>query len=117
MNRYNFKNHIKGDTLKEIVFTMTLNEEPMDLTDVIIQSQFRKHPNSKDAVLFLTSVDNEGITITENPGEFKINQQIIDIPAGDYVYDIEFTFDDGTVKTYIYGDFKVIQDITRIEEE
>jgi hypothetical protein len=65
-------------------------------------------------VLSLTSVASAGITITNaSNGLFKINQQIIDICAFNYLYDIEIEFGDGTVKTYISGNFLIKNDVTR----
>jgi hypothetical protein len=43
-------------------------------------------------------------------GEFEINQQLIDIEAGTYVYDIEIKFADDTVKTWISGEFLITCD-------
>jgi hypothetical protein len=47
-------------------------------------------------------------------GEFKINKQIIDIPVYNYLYDIQITFSDGTVKSsWIYGSFNITNEVTR----
>ena len=63
--------------------------------------------------LSLTSVANAGITITDaTNGLFKINQQIIDIVAFNYIYDIELDYD-GLVKTYVDGNFLITNDVTR----
>lgn len=104
--------HKKGDTFYEVDFEILKNQEAIDLTDAVIRMQVRK--NYGDAiVLNFTSVDNEGITITDAvDGKFKINQRIIDIPAYNYIYDIQFTID-GIVKTYVSGNFLVTNDVTR----
>jgi len=64
--------------------------------------------------LALTSVANAGITIT-NPssGIFAINRQIINLDAFNYIYDIELIKADGTVKTYVSGNFSITNDVTR----
>ena len=65
-------------------------------------------------LLMMQMVDNAGITITDDVnGHFKINEQIIDICAYNYLYDIEIEFGDGTVKTYISGNFLIKNDVTR----
>lgn len=104
--------HKKGDTFYEVDFEILKNQEAIDLTDAVIRMQVRK--NYGDAiVLNFTSVDDEGITITDAvDGKFKINQRIIDIPAYNYIYDIQFTID-GIVKTYVSGNFLVTNDVTR----
>jgi hypothetical protein len=75
--------------------------------------QLKKECNGV-AILAFTSVASAGITITNAAGGlFKINQQIINIPEFNYIYDIQITFADGTVKTWVEGNFVVKCDITR----
>jgi len=104
--------HKKGDTFKEINFTYKLNGVAQNLTGAVIRMQLRK---DKDGVsyLALTSVSSAGITII-NPtsGTFKINTQVIDIAAGNYVYDMEFNIG-GVIETLIEGDFIITNDVTR----
>lgn len=104
--------HYKGDTFKQIPMVYKLNGVAQDLTDAIIRMQLRKE---KDGVSYLelTSVDDAGITITDAlNGAFKINEQIIDIQSGNYIYDIEFNIN-GVIETLIKGDFIITNDVTR----
>jgi hypothetical protein len=104
--------HIKGDTFYEVDFEILKNQEAIDLTDAIIRMQVRQNYGGA-IVLNFTSIDEEGITITDAvDGKFKINQRIIDIPAFNYIYDIQFTIG-GVVKTYVSGNFLVTNDVTR----
>jgi len=41
------------------------------------------------------------------------NRQIINLDAYNYIYDIELIKADGTVKTYISGNFSITNDVTR----
>lgn len=108
----NFQN-IKGDTFEQVTFELLLNSEPYSLEDAIIRMQLRKEYGGIP-YLSLTSIDNAGITITDAVnGHFKINEQIIDICAGNYLYDIEIEFGDGSVKTYVSGNFVIKNDVTR----
>ena len=108
----NFQN-IKGDTFDEVSFELLLNSDPYSLEDAVIRMQLRKEYGGIP-FLSLTSVANAGITITNDVnGLFKINEQIIDICAFNYLYDIEIEFGDGTVKTYISGNFLIKSDVTR----
>lgn len=108
----NFQN-IKGDTFNEVAFELLLNDSPYSLVGAIIRMQLRKEYGGIP-FLSLTSVSNAGITITNaSNGLFKINEQIIDICAFNYIYDIEIEFGDGTVKTYISGNFLIKNDVTR----
>ena len=104
--------HYKGDTFKQIPMVYKLNGTPQNLTGAIIRMQLRKE---KDGVSYLelTSVGNAGITITNAVnGAFKINEQMIDIQAGNYVYDMEFNIG-GVIETLIKGDFILTNDVTR----
>ena len=108
----NFQN-IKGDTFEEVSFELLLNDAPYSLVDAIIKMQLRKEYGGIPA-LSLTSVASAGITITNaSNGLFKINEQLIDICAFNYIYDIEIEFGDGTVKTYVSGNFLIKNDVTR----
>jgi len=109
--------HLKGDTFNECLFEMLIEESsvyvPINITDAVIRMQLRKEAGQPVA-LSLTSVSNQGITITNGPlGLFKINEQVIDIPAKSYEYDIEIEFPTGKILTYVRGNFNVINDITR----
>jgi hypothetical protein len=89
-----------------------LNGTPQNLTGAVIRMQLRKE---KDGVSYLelTSVASTGITITNAVGgAFKINTQMINIQAGNYVYDIEFNIN-GVIETLIKGDFILTNDVTR----
>lgn len=105
--------HIKGDTFNEVAFELLINNNPYSLEDAIIRMQLRKEYGGIP-FLSLTSVSNAGITITDDiNGLFKINEQIINIEPHNYLYDIEIEFGDGTVKTYISGNFLIKSDVTR----
>lgn len=110
MQKYNIVAY-NGDTYPGCSFQINVNDTPLDLTGAAIEMHVRKTRDS-DAVLDLDL--DSGLTIIDDAnGEFKINEQIISIAEpGGYIYDIEITLADGTVKTYIQGDFVIIGDIT-----
>lgn len=105
--------HIQGDTFEAVNFEVIKNGDPIDLTDAVIKMQLKKECNGTP-ILSFTSVASAGLTII-NPslGLFKINRQIISIPEFNYLYDIEITFADQTVKTWVNGSFLIQCDITR----
>ncbi|SEH05268.1 hypothetical protein [Candidatus Venteria ishoeyi] len=110
---YNIENHCKGDTFAGIQFTIlnTTDSTPIDLTGVAIKTQFRKHSKTGKVVKEIET--ENGITITNAVnGVFKFNAFVIDWSAGVYYYDIEFTFSDGTIVTYLEGTLTIIQDVT-----
>ncbi len=106
-------NQYKGDTFDGVQFTLlnTQNSTPIDLTGVNIKIQFRH--NSKIGVIQKEITDGNGITIDDAVnGVFSVDSFIIDWPPIVYYFDVEITFPNGVVKTYIQGTIKVIQDIT-----
>lgn len=105
--------HKKGDTFEEVNFQMLVNNNPLNLTGATLRMQLRKEYGGI-VFLSLTSVATAGLTITTPiDGLFKINKQIINLDAFNYIYDIELIKADGTIKTYINGNFSIINDVTR----
>jgi hypothetical protein len=105
--------HIKGDTFELVNFQMLVNSVALNLTGCTLRMQLRKEYGGI-VYLSLTSVASAGITITTAAsGLFKINKQIINIDANNYIYDIELIKADGSVKTYISGNFSITNDVTR----
>lgn len=105
--------HIKGDTFEAVNFEMLVNSVVLNLTGCTLRMQLRKEYGGI-VYLSLTSVASAGITITTPlSGLFKINKQIINIESANYIYDIELIKSDGTIKTYISGNFYVTNDVTR----
>jgi hypothetical protein len=103
--------HIKGDTFKQMNFQINVNGAPLDLTNAVIRMQLKRAYNDVPR-LSLTTVDNNGLTITDTEaGQFKINEQIIDINAFNYIYDIEID-NNGVVNTWVSGEFLIKPNVT-----
>ena len=108
---YNFPNHIKGDTFLAQSFIYKLNGVGIDLTGAAFKMMLKRCKQNTIAALTLS--DGSGITITDAiNGTWEIDEQIINIEHGKYYYDVQMTSSDGTVSTYLSGEFNVIQDIT-----
>jgi hypothetical protein len=108
----NFEN-TKGDTFDEVAFQLRINGVNVNLTGATIKMQLKKRYCDLTPALSLTSVGSAGITITNaSAGQFKINSQIINIPVWNYVYDLQIAFSNGEVKTYIKGNFNILEEVT-----
>lgn len=106
---YDFATHRKGDTWQPPTFTGTLDGSPIDLTGSTLAMKARDCDGAE--VLSLTSAS--GITITDAAnGVFKIDDQVLNIAAGVYNYDIQFTLASGDIFTWIVGKLIVSQDQT-----
>ena len=104
---------IKNDTFSSVEFEYQ-NEAgtPLDITGATIRVQFRN--NNKKGHVVKDITDGNGITATDlSIGKFQIDKFTpIDFEAGNYYYDVQTTFSNGDVKTYVGGTFRVIQDVT-----
>jgi hypothetical protein len=88
-------------------FQININTVPLDLTDGDVKIQLRKEAGG--VVAFTPT-----LTIFDpTNGEFCINEQIIDIQACNYRYDIQVTTEIGEVNTWVSGLFTITDDITR----
>ena len=109
---YNIPDHLRGDTwvgISEIV----LNKDglPLVLTGASVLVQFRKDVDSP--VTLELSTDNGGVVITDDlNGKIKISEALITMQYGAYQYDLQITFPDGFVKTYLKGTWKIVADIS-----
>ena len=111
---YNIPDHYKGDTFKGLAFNMQnqTTSAPIDLTDSEIKIQFRSGSNIGTVQKELSI--GSGITLVDAiNGQFAIDAFVIDWRAGMNYYDIQITYPDGKVKTYIKGTLKIIDDVTR----
>ena len=100
--------HLQGNTFDASPFRILKDGFPFNLSDAEIKMQLRRESGG---VVYLELKNGKGITITnaEN-GEFQIDEQIIDIEGGDYLYDIKIVKD--TARTWIKGTFKIESKIT-----
>lgn len=101
-----------NDTYAGTDFTVTVNDVALNLTGAAIRMQVRRTRN-EPAIIDIDTDD--GITITDAAaGKFSIDEQIFSGVPGVYLYDIQITLSDGTVKTYIKGNFTITGDITHV---
>ena len=99
--------HKRGDTFYAVPINIQINNVDLDLTDAVILMQLRKEAGG--VVMFTPS-----LTITDaTGGDFQIDEQIINIPACIYKYDIQITLANDTVSTWISGLFIINDDISR----
>lgn len=106
MKTVNFT-HKRGDTFYQTPINIKVNNVDLDLTGATILMQLRKEAGG---VVALTPA----LSITDAVGgDFQIDEQIINIPACTYQYDIQITLSDDTVSTWISGLFIINDDISR----
>lgn len=96
----------RGDTWSQ-TFTLTQDGDPYSLSGASAKIQIRKKPQSTDVILL---IDGANCAISSNVITVS---KLLAIDAGEYYWDLQVTFSDGTVKTFLWGSFNVNQDVTR----
>jgi hypothetical protein len=100
---YNFKKHASGSTFEKVNFVLEVNKRRKSLVGASIVMTLTYLTNT------YTFSDGAGFTITDaERGEFCFDRQIITLTAANYQYDITITFDDGSVKKYIKGNWRIV---------
>ena len=113
--RKDLNDRIKNDTFESVNFNIADGGgSPIDLTGVAIHIQFRFRQKTGKVVKDITL--GSGITLTDAVnGIFTIDEFTpITFEVDTYYYDAEITFPSGKIKTYVFGIFNVLQDITFI---
>jgi hypothetical protein len=113
---YNFPEHKCGDTWNGI-YSITIMEcnSAVNLTDCDVYMQFRPKNYVASPVFLELSTENDSIKIiSENSGIISVPSRILDIPVGEYSYDLQINFPTGKSKSYLSGSFKILPQTTRI---
>ena len=110
---HNFPDSYRRDGLQPFKIKLAYKSgNPLDLTSAEVRMQLR---NSLNAMAWEFSSVEEGghkITILAD-GQIQFPRIVSwDIPATKYYYDLQVTNNDGYVRTYMSGSWKVNQDIT-----
>tara|TARA_R110000751_G_scaffold88063_1_gene174259 strand:+ start:94 stop:447 length:354 start_codon:yes stop_codon:yes gene_type:complete len=112
---YKINDQYKGDTFSGVTFTLKEGAEktPIDLTGATILSQFRT--KEVTGAIQQTLSIGSGITVgNATGGVFSFDAFVLDWNTGTFFYDIQITFTDGSVRTYVKGTLNVIQDVTNV---
>lgn len=116
----------RGDT-KTFVFTVTENDDPIDLTGLTVRFAVRDAwpdgsvDDDADAVIYKTTAGGAGITLTDpSNGEFEVeidpvDTYALDIPGGvkSFFYGIEYLESASHPVTIGRGTFLIFADVVR----
>lgn len=102
----------RNDTWSQ-VFAILADTTPVNLSGSTILVQVRPTPSSTSVLLTLSTANSTISIGGANTNQITLNK-IVDVAAGSYVYDMNVTFPSGEVKTYIWGNFIVQEDITKV---
>jgi hypothetical protein len=101
----NFKPQYEGDTFNGWQFTITDGDNlPIDLTNVSILMQIK---GRNGGTVYKNFEIGSGITLVNAlNGVFRLDS-FKNISVGNYVFDIQITYENGVIKTYIKGSYNV----------
>jgi hypothetical protein len=93
---------------------LTDGTNPINITGCTIKFTVKPTKDSTNFVLQKTTASGGGITITNAAqGRFLIEQiNEFDLPEGEYLYEIKFTFSNGKNKSYLQGTINVLYSLT-----
>ena len=99
-----------GDTLSCAVTWKDATGTPVDFTSCTALAQIKTNKSATDVL--------ETFTVTLGAADSNIRfglspTEVTTLGIGRWVYDIQLTFPDTTVRTYITGSLRIIQDVSR----
>lgn len=105
---YDFEPHKRGDTVDPKTFDITINGSApaSPITEVKIELR-------KDCKVYKRYSISGGEIVLNSPGNFTISQHVLDLAEGHYNYDLEVTFQNGKIKTYLRGTWWIFEDVTK----
>ena len=93
---------VKGNSWQE-TYVFTLNSVAINLSTATVLVSIYQGCSTSTALL--TATNGNGITISGASSNTVTINKIVDLSAGNYIWDMKITFADGTVRTYVWGDF------------
>lgn len=102
-----FKSY-KGDTFRTTLTFTDANGSAIDLSAASLKMECYN-----GRTLILSFSNGDGITVSGAGNNIVTLQKVITIQAGNFRYDLQATLQDGTIVTYIKGNFLVQPDITQ----
>lgn len=108
---YNIPKHRRGDTWDGInKIGITINGAPVNLTGAKVTMQFREDYDAPTALTL--STETSTITILPDLSSVRVLPVIVDIQPATYKYDLQVTYPNSEVKTYLEGTWQIYFDIT-----
>lgn len=105
----------QGDTLDKTFTWFDADSDPVDLTGYSARMHVRESVDATDAVLELSSDDGD-IVLGGSAGTIQVvvsGDDMGDVEAATYRYDLELTSSGDVVQTLLKGKFKVVAEVTR----
>lgn len=113
--KFNMSDQYKGDSFERHDFdfwvTAATSGNEIDMTGYVPKMQMR-YDNAAGRLVKTLTIGDGLEWDDEANGKMYLSPFLITFAAGKYVYDIQMTHPDGSVLTYVRGEFNVIDDVT-----
>lgn len=115
MTTYDILKQRRGDTFAGVKFIYNLNGSPISLAGASIVMQVRAEADATDYIMQFTTAASEITVGGASNNEVTILPKLIPATAvaKKCVYDVQITFPDSSVKTWVSGIFEITKDVTR----
>lgn len=108
---YNIPKHRRGDTWDGInKIGITVNGVPVNLSGAKVTMELKEDYDAPSALTLSTTTST--ILILPDLSSVKILPTIVNIQPGTYKYDLQVTYPDTQIKTYLEGTWEIYFDIT-----
>jgi len=108
---YDIKPHITGDTWDGLgTLTFVRNGSAIDLTNASVELEVKSVFNLASPVVLNLTTENSGIVIVNPPtsGIITVPERIVDIPVGNYSWNITVKDSLNVITTFYSGNWKII---------
>lgn len=109
---YNFSAHKTGTTFPGVPFQILVNGAALILTSATIKMSLKLKKTAETSVKDFSTTSGELEITDAASGKFRFKEQIIDVAAATYFYDILITLSDGRKKAYIEGSWQIEPKVT-----
>lgn len=112
---YNIPTQYNGDTFEQVTFkfytTSSDSGNELDLSNSTPKMDIRRD-NSRGKVVKQLTIGNGLEWVDQANGQLRTTSFLIDWGGGKYVYDLQVSYSQTSVQTYIRGTINVTEDIT-----
>jgi len=101
---------VKGNSWQE-TYLFTLDNVAINLSAATVLVSI--YQGCSTGAALWTATNGNGVTISGAGNNQVTINKIVDLTAGNYIWDMKITFADTTVRTYVWGDFVVYLNINQ----
>jgi hypothetical protein len=101
----------RNDSFQDVITIVDSANNPISLANADVKLQVRTKP---DGDIKITISEGNGLSVGGAGSNVITINKVLDIDKGGrYFYDLQATFTNGQIQTYMRGPFIVIEDITK----